>query len=106
MKIFLIIAIYLSLSACGTMKSEQLSSHEIPKDQRINGYVHLDETCGTSISISFENKTAALYPQNLDPKFCVEGMRLKFFFHQSGTSKRKSCVFGFDGTVSEVTPLR
>lgn len=105
MKAILFIAVLFAALACGTTKSIADETPATRSENRIIGIVHLNqEPCGTVIIADNEGTEEIFIPQNLEEKFAVEGMKLKFYFTRQTGAKGKCKATPV--TLEEVTIMR
>lgn len=94
--------------ACKTPKTTE--TNEDPSDQitqeRIVGIVRKSNECGFYIEGTSEEKKVLYMPDNLESKFQVEGMKLKFGYKPSTTKLEKKCEDFKPVLISDVDPLR
>ncbi len=101
------------IASCGSSKTvaaenEPVEVTETAEAIRIVGTVHLSDT-GCKLYIDArenDGTTFLLYPENLDPRFQVEGMYLKFYYAITHTELPENCKAQMSASLSEVTPLR
>ena len=87
MKKYSYLLILAVLSACAT---PQQAESGIRSENRIIGIVELrQEDCGVVILANTEEKEEVFLPDNLDEKYRVEGMKLKFYYTRTGNAKGK-----------------
>lgn len=75
---------------------------------RIVGTVHVSES-GCKLYIDARennNSTFTIYPEDLDPRFQVEGMFLKFYYTKTETEIPAGCDLHMSAKLTDVTPLR
>jgi len=75
---------------------------------RIVGTVHVSEA-GCKLYIDAKENDGSLfklYPENLDPRFQVEGMFLKFYYDKTESELPTDCDAKISATLTDVTPLR
>lgn len=94
----------LLLFACGASKNAGLQAD--PTEERLTGTVHIQSTCGALIEAKIGKEKVTIFPNNLDEKYQVEGMKLKFYFRNSSIPVPANCPAQARGNVEEVTPLR
>lgn len=75
-------------------------------EERVVGIVHKSDECGFYIESTSEEKKVLYMPENLEEKFRVEGMKLKFGFKPSQTKLSKSCSDFKPVLLSEVDAVR
>ncbi|MCH2230431.1 MAG: hypothetical protein MK105_08810 [Crocinitomicaceae bacterium] len=74
---------------------------------RIVGTVHtIDKGCGVYIDAKLEDRSVKMYPVNLDEKFSVEGMFIRFTYAPSRAMQPSGCKCDRVVSLSDVTPLR
>lgn len=67
-------------------------SAETVEDLKVVGLVHISETgCPFFIEALTEDGTLKMYPINLDDKFKVNGLKLKFEYHVVKASQPAEC---------------
>ena len=102
------------IASCGSSKPVAAENDPIAVTEtaeaviRIVGTVHLSDT-GCKLYIDArenDGTTFKLYPENLDPRFQVEGMYLKFYYTTTTTELPENCNAQMSASLSEVTPLR
>lgn len=74
--------------------------------ERVIGTVRATEDCGYYIEYLVGDVSHSLGPVNLEEKFQVDGMRIKFAYEASGTKPPRNCPNFEPVTVNDVTPLR
>lgn len=103
------------LAACGTQKNATSKSDDTTKTEttessenyRIIGVVHTSETgCKLYIDGKLKDKTAKMYPVNLDEKYKKDGTRLKFAYQLSRAPLPEGCDAEMTVSVSDVTLMR
>jgi len=75
---------------------------------RIVGTVHISDT-GCKLYIDAKENDGSLfklYPENLDSRFQVEGMFLKFYYDKTESELPTDCDAKISATLTDVTPLR
>lgn len=103
MKLFIPLLLAALLS-CGTAKNNEIQ-HD-PTQDRMTGTVRIVNGCGPLIDAKAGSYKITILPNNLDEKYQVEGMKLKFFFRNSSIPVPAACKADATGNVEEVTPLR
>ena len=107
------LSICFMMLSCGNSKnttsdsSTDLTTESVEKI-RIVGTVRISDT-GCKLHIDArenDGSTFNLYPENLDERFQVEGMYLKFYYTKTNTKLPENCKAEMSATLSEVTPLR
>lgn len=103
----------LFVCACGVKKDSKgddqtdWTVETPPVMERIIGTVHTSETeCPVFIEAIEKGDTFTLYPINLDDRFKVDGMRLKFAYHAVKAPQPSTCNTNIAAELSDVTPLR
>lgn len=103
-----ICAILLAMSSCKTTKSN--STHEavtFEKQLRVVGTVVLgNDPCPILIRAYHSGTEFMIVPLNLEEKFRVDGMKLRFDFIEAENPKTNKCSKGKTVTLEEVTRLR
>ena len=102
------------LSSCSNSKNidseeEIVNTTDLPtKQQRIVGTVNVsDNDCKLYIDAEENGIIVKIYPLNLDQKFQVAGMYIKFNYEISSTTNAvNGCNIEKVVTLSDVTPLR
>lgn len=104
----LLVLILLMTGSCKLMKhKEPVDNGSAPTTvKRTVGTVRSTEDCGFYIEVIVGDLAHSYSPVNLDAKFQVDGMRLKFAWEVSKTKPPKDCPNFEPVTVSDVTPLR
>ena len=74
--------------------------------ERVSGTVTFSEECGYSIQVVQGDVLRTYFPVNLDDKYKVDGMRVKFAFEQVNEKPPKECPDLIVISVSDFTPLR
>ncbi len=92
------------LFSCGSARNAAMPTD--PTEERIVGTVHIEKDCGTLINAKIGKTRVTIFPNNLDEKYHVEGMKIKFFFKNSSIPVPANCPAQARGNVEEVTPLR
>lgn len=72
----------------------------------ISGTVRVTDDCGAYIEVIQGDVAHSFYPVNLDSRYQVDGIRLKFQYETSATKPPVACPNFEPITVSDVTPLR
>ncbi len=116
--LFLLSGLFLFF-ACGSQKevaantvnetSENVedASDTMNDNFRIVGTVHtIDKGCGVYIDAKLEDRSVKMYPVNLDEKFSVEGMFIRFTYAPSRAMQPSGCKCDRVVSLSDVTPLR
>lgn len=103
----------LFICACGVKKNAKSENdtdwtvETQPVMERIIGTVHTSETeCPVYIEAIEKEDTFKIYPINLDERFKVDGMRLKFAYHAVKAPQPASCNTNIAAELIDVTPLR
>lgn len=109
--VFVVLAIALLgiINACRLHKEkpEVVDHGSDPSDVvRIVGTVRATDDCGFYIEYIQGDVARSLYPINLDAKFQVDGMRLKFAYEEAKAKAPENCPNFHPITVSDVTPIR
>lgn len=101
------------MQSCRTPKEQEPISEEVVDHgsepvnlDHISGTVRVTDDCGAYIEVIKGDVAHSYYPVNLDSRYQVEGMRLKFAFELSKTKPPVACPNFEPITVSDVTPLR
>ena len=93
-----------------TTEVTENSEEEIPSNEgnyRIIGIVHVSETdCPVYIEAQEENETVNYYPVNLEEKYKVEGMKIKFDYTWSKAPQPENCDVDKAIQVNDVTIMR
>lgn len=97
--------------ACGNMKKQEKPSTEPDKvsnmdEERMVGTVRKEKEGCVLIHVKTENRDILIYPNNLDERFQVNNMRIKFFFYNSSMPSPEDCFANARGNLGDVTPLR
>jgi hypothetical protein len=100
----LLLLIPVLLMSCRTTKQVDNGSGTEP--MRTIGTVRATEDCGYYIEVVVGDVAHSLSPVNLDARFQVDGMRLKFAYEDSKTKPPVSCPNFEPVTLDDVTPLR
>lgn len=102
-----------TLESCRTPKNVEENGKETVDHgsepvnlDHISGTVRLTDDCGAYLEVIQGDVAHSYYPVNLDERFRVEGMRLKFAFEISKTKPPVACPNFEPITISDVTPLR
>ncbi|MES2555338.1 MAG: hypothetical protein V4604_04255 [Bacteroidota bacterium] len=109
MFVVLTIALLGMINACNLHKEkpEVVDHGSAPSEStRIVGTVHATDDCGFYIEYIQGDVARSLYPINLDAKFQVDGMRLKFAYEEAKAKAPENCPNFQPINVSDVTPLR
>lgn len=102
-------------NACGLMKKDEpvvekpdtVDNGSAPSESnRVVGTVRATDDCGFYIEYIQGDLARSLYPINLDAKFQVDGMRLKFAYEEAKAKAPENCPNFQPINVSDVTPLR
>jgi len=97
-------------NACGLMKKEKpevVDNGSAPTEvERVIGTVRATDDCGFYIEYIKGDLARSLYPINLDAKFQVDGMRLKFAYEEAKAKAPENCPNFEPINVSDVTPVR
>lgn len=113
-----IAGIYLFLlAACGTSQNVETNTEgtsttieenvEQLKPQRIIGYVKLDKVCDVYIDAEIEpGIKKRLYPINLDEKFKIDGILIKFDYNFSRAAAPGGCDCDYTISVHDVAIMR
>ncbi|HLP54043.1 MAG TPA: hypothetical protein VK151_03405 [Fluviicola sp.] len=96
------------INACGLHKEKPEVDHgSAPSESnRVVGTVRSTDDCGFYIEYIQGDVAHSLYPTNLDAKFQVDGMRLKFAYEATKAKVPENCPNFEPVTVSDLTPLR
>lgn len=107
------------LLACGNQKERSRSEtnetvHEIEEvvmekseNYRIIGTVVMNEgNCPIYIQATDENKVIRMYPMNLEAKYKVDGMKLKFAYERSRGAQPEECNIDMVISMHDVTLMR
>lgn len=100
MKLIIPIFLAAALFSCGTPKNNALQTD--PTTERLTGTVHISEGCGTLIHAKAGKQKLVIFPNNLDEKYQVEGMKISFYFKNSSIPVPVKCVADARGNVEEV----
>lgn len=120
--LFLLSSLFLFF-ACGSQKEVATNSVNETKEEveevveeteealnnnfRIVGTVHTtDKGCGVYIDAKMEDTSVKMYPVNLDEKYQVEGMFIRFTYALSRAMQPSECDCSKVVSLSDVTPLR
>lgn len=96
------------IHACGTAKSEVTAPvvFTAEKQLRVVGTVVKENgTCALYISILQDATQLKIVPANLDERFQVNGMRLRFDYTTVTAKEKSSCPYQWV-VLEEVSPLR
>lgn len=86
---------------------EEVEQVEQIKPHRIIGYVKLDKACGVYIDAEIEQGVKKrLYPINLDDKFKIDGVLIKFNYNFSRAAAPGGCECDYTVSVHEVSIMR
>jgi len=96
-----------ALNSCKSQDNAQISdeSTEITQE-RIIGTVKKSSECGFYIESIIEENKFLFMPDNLEEKFRVEGMKLKFGYKASKTKLADKCLDFKPVLLSEVDAMR
>ena len=112
MKLLVGILSMIVLFSCGTTQSieggeEVMDEAQVQKVERVLGVVHLNlNKCAVLIEISEGDETVYLAPTNLEDKFRVEGMKLKFDYIPTTVGQNLLCADSQPVMVEEVSVMR
>lgn len=102
-----------TLESCRTpkeqepIKEEAIDHGSAPVNlDHISGTVRVTDDCGAYLEVIQGDVAHSYYPVNLDERFQIDGMRLKFAFEVSKTKPPVACPNFEPITISDVTPLR
>lgn len=94
-------------NSCKTQDNAQTTDDQTEVIQeRIIGIVRLSDECGFYIEGTNPDTTGLFYPENLEEKFQVEGMKLKFGYKESSIKPEKKCMQYKPILLSDVTVMR
>jgi hypothetical protein len=92
-------------SSTATNETES-TEEKVDEDILVLGIVHTSET-GCKLYIELENEDKdQLYPVNLEDKFKVDGLRLRFSFVYSKAQQPPDCLNVVIVSVDQVTAMR
>lgn len=88
--------------------TEEQTKEVIPATDRLVGTVHLsDDACPVYIEAKMNNgKMASMYPVDLEDKYKVEGMQIRFTYTLSKVAQPEGCNAETTVTLQDVTRLR
>lgn len=100
--------VLLALSSCKTPQAAQvIDNGSAPSESnRTVGTIRNTDDCGYYIEVFVGDVSHSYSPVNLDAKFQVDGMRIKFAYEVSATKPPQNCPNFEPVSVSDVTPLR
>ena len=101
----LFLLIMLIFSSCRTHDHHSAEDFDM-SEARIVGVVHKSDECGFYIESTSEENKVLYMPDNLEEKFRIEGMKLKFGFKPSQTKLSKTCNEFKPVLLSEVDAVR
>lgn len=97
-----IIGALLFLVACGTAEDASIG---VRSETRVVGVVRTNQVdCGLVIASENEGQEQVFLPQNLDDKFKIDGMKLKFYYTPQKTVNQKCKATAV--TVEDVSIMR
>lgn len=97
-----IIGVLLFLVACGTAQDASIG---VRSETRVVGIVHTNHgDCGLVIASENEGQELVFAPQNLEDKFKIDGMKLKFYYTPKKAAKGKCKATSV--TVEDVSIMR
>jgi hypothetical protein len=104
----LLAMILLAVSSCKTPQTAQVVDNgSAPSESdRTVGTIRNTDDCGYYIEVFVGDVSHSYSPVNLDAKFQVDGMRIKFAYQVSATKPPQNCPNFEPVSVSDVTPLR
>ncbi len=87
--------------------SDQTEEETVVNNFRMVGKVHLtDKGCMVYIDAKGDGDSIKMYPVNLEDKYNVEGMLIRFTYRPSKAKQPKDCDCDMPVIVSDVTRLR
>lgn len=98
-------------ASCGLFKNndnpDPVDNGSDPTEiERTVGTIRSTEDCGFYIEIVKGDLMRSLYPVNLDAKYQVDGMRIKFLWEEAKAKAPDACQNFEPVNVTEVTPVR
>lgn len=104
----ILIMALLLVGSCKTMKEkETVDNGSAPNtEKRTLGTVRNTDDCGFYIEVFVGDLAHSYYPVNLDEKYKVDGMRLKFAWKAAKAKPPKDCPNFEPIEVSDVTAIR
>jgi hypothetical protein len=113
----IVVVACLLLASCGNRKNvsadTSVEETEVSAETtevapvRVLGIVHLsDQGCGVTIDVTEGEKTFNCYPVNIEDKYKVEGMKLKFFYEMSKAQQPEGCDVDLVISISDVAVMR
>lgn len=101
------------LFSCGTAKkapelvvAEEKPQADVIAESRIVGVVHINRSCELVIDAKIGEMDYSIIPNNLDDKFKIDGMKIKFFFKNSSMPVPEGCSANARGNVEQVNIVR
>jgi len=113
----LVVVACLLLVSCGNRKSVSadagVEETEVSTETtetgaaRVVGVVHIsEEGCLVTVAMTEGDKTLNCYPVNIEDKYKVEGMVLKFFYEESRAQQPENCDVDLVISISDVAVMR
>jgi|GEM_PF-2120583 len=106
----MLLALLISFQSCRTMKDKDpqpVDNGSAPTEvERISGTVKFTDECSYYIDVIQGDVMRSYKPVNLEEKYQVPGMRLKFAYVSANMESPKLCGNMIMISVSDVTPLR
>jgi len=98
----------ISMGSCKVVKDKDpIDNGSTPTEvSRTVGTVRMEDNCGFYIDVFIGDVAHSYYPINLDAKFQVDGMRLKFGYEVSTTKPPVNCPNFEPVTLNDATPIR
>ena len=98
----------ISITSCKVVKDkEPVDNGSTPVEvSRTVGTVRMTDDCGFYIDVFIGDVAHSYFPTNLDAKFQVDGMRLKFAYKVAAIKPPVNCPNFEPVTLNDVTPIR
>jgi len=105
--VFFVLLVVVALQACRTPKDVPVVDNgSEPVTERLAGTVISSPECGFYITVIQGDVLRSYFAVNLEDKFKVDGMKVKFAWKKAKVEPPKDCPDLIVVSVSDVTPLR